>query len=30
MLFRLTTQEKRSLGWLTLLLILGLIGWWIL
>jgi hypothetical protein len=30
MLFRLTTQEKRTLAWLALLFVLGLIGWWVL
>jgi hypothetical protein len=30
MLFRLTAQEKRTLAWLALLLVLGLIGWWVL
>ena len=30
MLFRLTSQEKRTLAWLALLLGLGLIGWYVL
>jgi hypothetical protein len=30
MLFRLTAQEKRTIAWLSLLLVLGLIGWWVL
>jgi hypothetical protein len=30
MLFRLTTHEKRTLAWLALLFVLGLIGWWVL
>jgi len=30
MLFRLTSQERRTLLWLTVLFVLGLIGWWVL
>jgi hypothetical protein len=30
MLFQLTSQEKRTLAWLALLFVLGLIGWWVL
>jgi len=30
MLFRLTSQERRTLLWLTALFVLGLIGWWVL
>jgi len=30
MLFRLTSQEKRTLACLGLLFVLGLIGWWVL
>lgn len=30
MLFSLTSREKKTLAWLALLLVLGLIGWCIL
>ncbi len=30
MLFRLTRQERKTLLWLTVLFVLGLIGWWVL
>jgi hypothetical protein len=30
MLFQLTSQEKRTLAWLSLLFVLGLIGWCVL